>query len=235
MTGAALAPAEVVAVFGRRGTGKTSLARRLVAPWRRAVAFDPEAEWCRFPGWRGVGTLGELRRVLRSRWGSAFRVALVPAAAGADLRAELHELARLLWLAQDPAHHPPPVALIVDEMSLGYPVRPLPRELWGMPRVTLQGRHRQLAVVGISQRPALVSADFRSSAHRTLLLQLGAADQRAVLQLMGREHGDQLRQLRPFEFIEDSGAGGVRRGRVPRPGRLPALPGTHNSRPRVPE
>lgn len=186
-----------------RGSGKTTRARHLVASSPRVVAFDPLAEWATFPGFTSCERLRELVTVLKRSW-RRFRVAYVPAPG--QIAAQLHGVATVLWQAQAPFPRCPPLTLVVDELDQGFPVRQLPAELDGMATVVLRGRHRGLEVVGISQRPALVSLSFRGNCAAQYIHALAAQqDRQAVLALIGRQHAGQLAELRPHEYLEAHG------------------------------
>lgn len=194
-----LGPAEVVCLFGRRGTGKTTLARRLVEPWRRLVVWDPLGEWSRFRGVSPVEDLPGLLGQLKRHWLRGFRLAIP-----GDEPEHLDGLARLIWAAQAPFPRCPPMALVVDEANMGLPVQQLRRGLKGMSRLVLQGRHRGVAVLAISQRPALVSLNVRANAHRTIAFALPAPqDRRALAAQLGRA-ADQLGQLPDFHCLEET-------------------------------
>lgn len=205
-----LGPAEVACIFGRRGSGKTTLARRLVAPWRRLIVWDPLGEWATFRGLAKVQDLRELLAQLKRQWSRGFRLSLVGGAG--DLVAHLDGLARLIWAAQAPYPGCGPLALVVDEANLGLPVHKLPRGMAGMSRLVLQGRHRGVAVLAVSQRPALVSLDLRANAHRTLAFALPAPqDQRALSAQFGR-HADQLGALPDFCCLQEANGRVTRHG-----------------------
>lgn len=194
-----LGPVEVAFVCGRRGSGKTTLARRLLGDRRRVVVFDPLGEWCTFSAFRGgrADTLVELRELLKRRWHS-FRVAYVPEG---DLVAQLDGLARFLWEAQAPYPACGTLALVIDEANLGIPNQRLRAGLAGMSKLTLQGRHRGVALLAISQRPALVSVDFRGSAHRTFAFALPAPQDRQALAAQLGRAAQQLGALPDRRFI----------------------------------
>lgn len=195
------------------GSGKTTRARALADRYRRAVAYDPVGEWGRFPGWHACASLRDLVERMRRSW-HGFRLAYQPRRM-ADLEAELHGLATIAWQAQAPYPECGPLLLVADELHTGYPVTKLRRALDGMPRLVMQGRHRGVSIIGISQRPALVSMDFRGNVARSYVFMLAAQqDRAAMLQLMGRQHAAELARLRAHQFLEAS-AGTLRRGANP--------------------
>lgn len=201
----------VVCIFGARGTGKTTWARRLARGAGRVLIFDPLGEWSRSPGIQGCPSIEDLHRRLMPLWHRP-RFSLALAVTG-DLPRELHRLARLAWLSQEPAGAPP-LTLIVDEAQLGYPAQSLPRDLWAMPRAVLQGRHRAIGVVAIAQRPALVSADLRGNAGLTVLFRLpGAVDRRTIARDLGDQLADRCRTLPDHDYLEVAASGAIRPGR----------------------
>jgi len=200
----AIDSAPVVGLWGMRGSGKTTRARQLVSHARRVVVFDPLAEWCTFPGWTAATGPGEVLALLKRRWRLGWRIAMRPTVADpAQLPAELHRLACLLWDAQRPYPDCPAIVLVVDELNLSYPAHRLPAGLYGIGRLVLQGRHRGVAVVGISQRPALVSLDFRGNCLGHYVHALGAPqDRAAIVQLIGAQHALAIARLAPHQFLE---------------------------------
>ena len=85
-----------------------------------------------------------------------------------------------------------------------YPNKPgLPAAL---NRVTLQGRHRGINLLVITQRPSRISTDLRGQATQLNVFQLpGPHDRRAVEEVC-EGVGDAVRSLAKFQFIRVEGA-----------------------------
>lgn len=192
---------EVVTIFGRRGTGKSTLAAGLLQDRRRVVVFDPQWEYGRF---EPVETVAELAEAMVTDW-TGFRASYRPDGEG-DLIAQLHEVAAAIWKVQagfQAGTSTLEMTLAVDEANLSYPASQLPRDQRGMQRLTLQGRHRGVSLVAISQRPALVSADLRGNADRSFIFALSSVDDReAVSRQYGREHLPAITGLPLYKYIE---------------------------------
>lgn len=201
----------VGAIFGRRRSGKTTRARQLVGAARRLVVFDPIGEWPGF-GLTRCDTLEELRAHLAATWRTGFRVALV---CSSNWPLELHRLAD--WLARAQlagGRRAPLLQLVVDELSLSFPVTRPPAGQDAMMRVCLQGRHHRIGVLGIAQRPASVSPDFRGQVAELWAFALPSElDRRAVAGMLGGEHLEALRTLEDHRFLHLSPSGVVTRGR----------------------
>lgn len=202
--------APLVQVFGRRGAGKSTRVKELIRDTRRLVVFDPMGEYARARGFTRCDSVRQVRDQLARRWRRGFRLALVPAR---SFERCLDSLAALIWLAQAPYEdgRAPQVTMVVEEMNLGYPNRSNRPEHFT--RLVLQGRHRGVGMVGVSQRPALVHPDYRGNAIETYLFAL--ADHRdidAVRGLVGRAREAELRALQVHEYLYVCG-GQVLKGR----------------------
>jgi len=206
--------AACTAVFGMRGSGKTTRAKILIGQSRRVVVFDPMGEYSQ-RGFFRCTSLIQVRDRLKAGWRAGFKIAYVPRG---DYPRMLHGLAYLLHHAQAPywqGRDRRKILLVVEEMNLGYPASKLPAAYFGMSRITLQGRHRGIEIVGISQRPALVSADFRGSVAETFVFPLATGhDFKAIAEIYGRRHDVVLKALVTHNFIHFA-AGKARAGKNP--------------------
>ena len=206
--------ARCTAVYGRRGSGKTTLVKGLIKSSDRLVVFDPMGEYARAPGFRRAVSVAGVLVHLKSGWGRGFRIAYD--AGGAYIN-RLHSLSLLLWQAQEPYDRGADrrkLTLVVEEMNLGYPASGLPRGQDAFTRLVLQGRHRGIEVVGVTQRPALVSANFRSNVAETYVFPLeDEIDVAVILKKIGRAREADLRALRDFTYLRLA-QGRVEAGRV---------------------
>ena len=211
--------AECIFVTGRRGSGKTTYVQRAVDRAPRVIVFDPLGQYAREFRWPLAGDLASLHRLAAERWRSPAPWRLALTVAG-DFDTELHKLSVYLWHAMAPferGRDRKKMLLIVEEMNLSVPVHPLPKGRRGFMRLVLQGRHRGIAIIGVSQRPALVSADFRSSAAETIIFPLGVEDQG----YMGARYRGELASLTPHRFVRFAD-GVATRGENPPLGSSPA-------------
>ena len=203
--------AQCRAVFGRRGSGKTTRVKALIRNARRVVVFDPMDEYAG-AGFFPCRTLAALRDRIIADWPGGSRITYIPSGDHARM---LHGLMDLIWAAQATARQK--ITVVVEEMNLGYPARPLPARLIGMQRAVLQGRHRGIEIIGVSQRPALVSMDFRSNCAETYVFPLGAGpDIQAICEVHGREHAAAIKKLVAHTYLRFSD-GKVKQGRNTRP------------------
>jgi len=200
--------APLIAVYGRRGSGKTTRVKALVKDAPAVLVFDPRDEYAaelsmRRVSGEGHDWAGDLVRAIQADWQGRPWVSFVPAPGRED--EQLHRVASLLWRIQAPyeaGQDDRQFTLVVEEMDLGYPVSRLPAELDGMPRLCNQGRHAGVSIIGVTQRPANVSATFRGNVEKMYIFALAwGGDQSAILQMIGAERKAQLIALETHQYI----------------------------------
>ncbi len=208
---------EIVSINGGTGSGKTTLARQIIADKFRAVLIDPAGDksWHR-SGFRPARDMPQLSKAIAAHWRDGFRLVLVPPA---HLCAEALDCVSLLVLAYQGrlyrGRDADNVSLIVDEMAECYSnAHAMRSDLRGFRQVILQGRHFGISVYGITQRPADVAAQFRDNCDPAYYFQLFDDTSRVrIIGKLGREYREALRGLQKFEYLKVS-AGQVTKGRT---------------------
>ena len=192
----------VTAIYGRRGSGKTTRAKALIKNEKRVVVFDPIGEYGQGRGVVHVDSVAGVRDAMAKRWRSGFRIAYTPQV---DLPGRLHALSLLLWDAQAPyrqRREGRPLTLVVDEANMAYPSTKLPVARQGMMRLVLQGRHAGIGIIAVTQRPALVSTDLRGNAAVIYAFALPVGhDVAAVAATVGRPIAAQLPDLPDHVYL----------------------------------
>lgn len=209
--------AELTAIYGARGSGKTTRTLLLLRDRPRVVVFDPTGEYAREHRFKAVAGPAALRRYVARHWTGRYRVAWTPEGSFVE---NLHGLATFLMACQRPyleGASRDKITLVVEEMNLSFPATTLPGHLSGMAAMCNQGRHYGLDVIGVTQRPAQISTIFRGNAAETWIYPLAWADDRnPVLAMIGRQHGAALAALRPHDYLRYR-MGAVEKGRNPPP------------------
>lgn len=200
------AKADITAVFGATGSGKSLYVRSRIRTARRLLIFDSMGEY-RDEQVRVVTTARALLDAIRTG-GREFRLAFVPASAD-KLRAEQFAF------VCDLAYSVKSLMLVVEELRF------LTRPSWApmeWARITSQGRHAHLTVIGTSQRPASVDKDFVGNCTRVRSGRLAYDDDaRAVAKVLRVPESDLL-ALPPLAWIErDLTTGKVEKGVQPLP------------------
>jgi hypothetical protein len=195
-------------IFGASGGGKTTLARELIASRGRVVIFDPlDKGDYRGAGFRRVAGRPDLIKALAALWDKPkFRLVYAPARG--DLPAELSWLSDGLMRIQDTAKKGG-ITLLVDELNTAFPVYSLPQGCDGFKWLCFRGRHYEIDLIGISQRPANVGADFRGNeTDRYMFRVADHTDLMTLGKMIGRDGKRQLETLERFEYLHWSGRDG---------------------------
>jgi hypothetical protein len=196
--------ARCLTLYGCRGSGKSTRAKTLLKEYPRVVAFDPMAEYAKDKslGFRRADTIKDVRDLLKANWAKPFKISYVPSG---DFVSRLHHLSELIWHVQKPyddGRDNRKILLLIEEANMGYPNQKLPPHLTGAQRLVLQGRHRGVEIMGITQRPALVSADFRGNVDEVYIFkQSQPLDIAAITGVIGKEHEAAIRALDTHEYL----------------------------------
>lgn len=191
--------AEIVAVFGRRGSGKSTLVKHRLRDQRRVVVFDTVREYGA-EGFVQVETVRNLREALSANWQGGFRIAFVPPARG---RRDAFDLvSRLILRAQRPYFEGADsreILFVVEEADTVYG---LDSDSDAFTECILQGRHYGVNILFVTQRPKLVAPTLRGNARQWFVLPLDYHEDRAeVLRRTGNEWREAMRTLANHHFL----------------------------------
>jgi len=143
-----LADNTILAIFGRKGSGKTELTRKIIKEHPRVFAFDTLAEYEK--GFRVCeGKQACIDAMLDVKDKRSYRVAL--------RCIELEDNLALL----DLAYEFPRSLVVVEETSLYARPTYLPNEI---ARLVRYGRHREIDQIYIARRPSEVHRDLTAQA-----------------------------------------------------------------------
>ncbi|MDS0927308.1 hypothetical protein OD754_10780 [Rhodobacter capsulatus] len=181
-------PTSCVAVWGMRGSGKSTLGRELIRK-ARFDRLDPRPQIVRVDP-VGAGGCTTARQVEQ---------ALKEGRPEVDFTSSREDLAReVIALCLARSRKWAPIYLVLDEASV-YLRRLDPM----ISKMFLQGRHYGLGVMMISQRPVHVHPDYRSQAVARFWLRLDEARDRSVAaEALGRDVAARLQSLPVGQFIQ---------------------------------
>lgn len=207
--------AELIGVYGMRGSGKSTLTKSLVkSGHKKLVAFDTVGEYGG-RGWVQCESMRDVLMAMKKRWKHGFKISYKPTA-GAHIEC-LHDLATLCFKVQQPYKEDfdkRKLMMVVEEANMSMPNQQFSRKFAAMQEAILQGRHFGIECIGVSQRPALLSSDFRANTARTYVFQLNYENDRIeIAKVIGRKHLPMLNSMQKFEFIEIEN-GSFRKGKT---------------------
>lgn len=164
--------ADIRAVLGAPGTGKSHYTKAEIAKAKRLMVWDLEDEYQELTAL----SLKELTHQLHQAGKGSFKFRYIPSTDEKKRQVEFDLFCRLAMAIGN-------VLLIVEELRF---VTQPSRAPAGWAGITLRGRKRGVKVIGTSQRPASIDKDFLGSA---TLIRCGALnypeDRKAVAMVMG--------------------------------------------------
>lgn len=194
----------VLALFGARGMGKSAAVKAWLAerPPARLMIWDTMDEYA-----EQAELAPRLERILELAGAGrgGFAVRYVPRGTDQDLALRFGAFCSIAYAAGD-------LVMIVEELQR------VTRPSWAPAAwsdCTLRGRHRDLSIIGLSQRPASVDKNFFSNATRIRTGRLNFADDVACMaNVLGVDRAE-ISGLAPLAYIErDMMSGELERGRL---------------------
>lgn len=139
--------------------------------------------YVRIAGWQN------LRDYLRGNWSRRFRIAYVPDTS--DLEAEINRVSALAYAVGN-------VTLFVDELDLYCSAQKCPEKLR---MLAIQGRHRNVSLIGIAREPQNIPVAVRSQA--TDIVCFRYFDPRALdwFRQSGCDGSERVRDLKGYDYM----------------------------------
>ncbi len=177
---------KITLIFGKRGSGKSYLAAHLLNFTGRIVIYDTLHEYRSGFVFRDVG---DLARFWRRNSRGPFRLIYQPT----DPEAEFNEVAQLVWLC---GH----VTFLVEEIDIfcsPHKISP------SFQTVIQRGRHQDISLVGISQRPFGIHRLLTSQAKEIYIFSTNEPRDREYLRnLLGTNIEATLDGLDKFQYAK---------------------------------
>jgi len=178
--------AQVITIYGRRGTGKTTRIRELIEKRNRVLVLSTRAEFPNQVAWPDLGATISAKQ---------FQAAYTPKK-GAVLEAG-HRIGLALLENKGPL-----LTLVIDEAQNFMPQKGYPADLQGLVSLVQEGRHANVEIIAATQRPATVSTDLRGNAEIVYCFGLSwANDIELMASMFGREYKARIQSLEDHEFL----------------------------------
>lgn len=179
--------ADIVAVMGDTGSGKSAWVKRRIAGARRLLIWDPMHEY----GAHGV-VHDKLADVAAALGAKTFALVFQPSADAKAMARQFDLFCRLALAAGN-------LTVLVEELRF---VTTPSRSPLGWAQVNLTGRHKGLRVIGTSQRPASIDKDFLGSATLVHTGLLGYPEDVKAVAARMRIAPAEIDALAPLDWIE---------------------------------
>lgn len=177
-------------IAGASRSGKSVWTMRQLRTARRAMAWDPEAQWCELAGWRKVTTRVELLAAAQAR--GNMRIAYV---AGGNLAAEFDFWSACVMYA---GRYVEPLEAVAEELADVTTPSKAPGN-WGI--LLRRGLKRGITIRCISQRWSEADKTAVGNASDFVIFRQSSGDDARYLERKTRIEPEAIDSLQPLEFV----------------------------------
>ena len=190
---------KIILIFGKRGSGKSYLANKLIETESRLIVFDTLSEYT-------GGVVFEDREKFFEFWRSHYRRPFRLIYQPLQPDREIEEIAGLVYALGD-------ITFVVEEIDCYCTSFQISESF---AHVIQRGRHRNITLIGITQRPYGIHRLLTSQAKEIYIFNTNEPRDRDYLKtLLGQEVEAKLDTLKQYEYIYwQDGADGLQIGKA---------------------
>ena len=178
--------AEIILIFGKRGSGKTTLMKKLIEDQTRLIIYDPMWEY-------SDATLKifqnqmDLIKFLKKRGDTLFRIVYQPQ----QPTQEFNFVCQLVYCLYD-------VIFACEEIDLGtsHNYTPPPLE-----RIICQGRHKGISLYATTRRPPEVPKLLTSQANKLYVFKMHEPKDLAYFKEIMGDQAEKIKELKPYQYL----------------------------------
>ena len=173
-------------IFGKRGSGKSYFAKKKIEQHSRYLVYDTIGE---YRDGVVVESLAELSRLWEKVYREEFRIIYQPL----DPEQEFDTVCELIWQCGQ-------VTFLVEEVDRY--ARPLAMSV-ALKEIVQRGRHRDITLIGVTQRPHGVDRLLTSQAKAMYIFNTTEPrDIKYFQDVVGESVVAKLSELKEYEFVE---------------------------------
>ncbi len=179
---------KIILIFGKRGSGKSYLANKLIEPERRLFVFDTLSEYNQGVLF-GTEEKDQCLEFWRRVYQKQFRLIYRPI----NPESEIDEICDLIFVLGN-------VTFLVEEIDCycsAYKISPT------FAQIIQRGRHKNITLIGITQRPYGIHRLLTSQAKEIYIFNTNEPRDREYLRtLLGQEIEPKLDALEQYQYIK---------------------------------
>ena len=175
-------------IFGKRGSGKSVLAKHLIRNESRLVVFDIMSEY----GPYGVTFETEDMPCLTAFWRQVFKGSFRIVYRPVDPKAEIDWLAEAVYVLGN-------VTFLVEEIDSVCNPYDMP---WAMKQVVQRGRHKNIQLIGVTPAPYGINRDLTRQAKDIFIFNTNEVrDIQYLRGLLGDQIEPKIAALGQYQFV----------------------------------
>ena len=175
-------------IFGKRGSGKSYLAKKMIGAEQRLVVYDTLGEYN-----QGVIFDSVQWKAFLQFWDSVYRSNFRLIYRPLEPAAEIDRIANLVYLCGD-------VTFLVEEIDCFCTSQQISEHF---AHIIQRGRHRNVTLIGVTQRPYGIHRLLTSQAKEIYVFNTNEVRDREYLRnLLGQDIEAKLDQLKQYEFVK---------------------------------
>ena len=199
--------AEIIGLWGGRGSGKTTWMRENLEKKNRVIVLDPMDD-IKLKGFKRVRSLQAVYKLIKQQWNTGFKIILVTGHSDAKCQGIMVELNRALFQIMQPYKQSKKgmagkeITLAIDEAHKFIPNPPHGDLIEPLNDLIALGRHYGVEIIGASQRIVKVWTEFRGNAmHHYFFRQGDHNDIDTISSMIGRQNKEKLLNLQTHHYL----------------------------------
>jgi len=176
---------KIILIFGKRGSGKSYLANKIIAHEKRLLIFDTLSEYTN-------GIVFEDREKFLMFWGAHYRLPYRLIYRPLQPDQEIEEIAALVYAIGD-------ITFLVEEIDCyctSYQITE------SFAHIIQRGRHNNITLIGVTQRPYGIHRLLTSQAKEIYIFSTNEPRDREYLRtLLGQEIEPMLDRLEQYQYL----------------------------------
>jgi len=178
---------KVILILGKRGSGKSYLANKLLESERRFLVFDTLSEYT-----NGVVFNAEDKEGLDEFWGQVYRTSYRLVYRPLNPDAEIERIADLVYTLGN-------TTFLVEEIDCYCSPYQISKSF---AHIVQRGRHKNITLIGVSQRPYGIHRLLTSQAKEIYVFATNEPRDREYLKnLLGQEIEQKLDALQQYQYL----------------------------------